>query len=345
MKNNKELYEQIMYSIAKHVKRAINEEMNALNEWKEDMGTQIIIIMGTPGCGKTYWMQHTAYDFFRKVEGITLSARELDVDHTLKKYQMMVFPTFCNRVLHYKNSVVVDGKTGRSIHDNKEAWRKFIENEQQRFNVLNREFGGNENNIPDLSLIDYEFCAPYITRYYNSLDQYKDKIEKEFVSAMEKKYFKKVFASDFSVRGEAKAEYNDNMIQKVITENKDVIIAISGAKMKHIDKICQFALNKEKATDKTVRIVFLNGSVDKAVYQDAQRERSGGEEFVREYADKVDKVWAALTDPNSKDYFKEKNIYKMYELKDALADDELSYPAWKMTKTYFNDKLAKISRK
>lgn len=334
--NKKKLYEQIIFSIAKQVKMALNE--GELNEWKEDMGTQIIIIMGTPGCGKTYWMQHTAYNFFRKVEGITLSARELDVDHTLKKYQLAVFPIFCNRVLNFKSMVVIDGKTGKNIHNNALAWQTFMKNEQQRFEVLNREFGGNENNIPDLSQIDYNFCAPYISRYYNAKDEFQPTIEKEFVKAMEKKYFKTVFASDFSVRGEAKAEYDDSLVQKVITENNDVIIAISGAKMKHIDTICQSALNKDKETDKTVRIVFLNGSVDKAVYQDAKRERSGGEQFVREYAKKIDAVWNSLIDPNSKDYYKNKNIYKIYELIDAKANDELSYPVWKLKKVYENNK-------
>ena len=334
--NKKTLYERIMISIAQQVKKALNE--GELNEWKEDMGTQIIIIMGTPGCGKTYWMQHIAYNFFRKVDGITLNARELDVDHTLKKYQLAAFPIFCNRVLNYKNMVVIDGQTGKNIHNKALAWQTFMKNEQKRFEILNMEFGGNENNIPDLTQIDYDFCAPYIARYDNAKEEFQPAIEREFVKAMEKKYFKSVFASDFSVRGEAKAEYDDNLVQKVVSENNDVIIAISGAKMKHINTICQSALNKEKSTDKTVRIVFLNGSVDKAVYQDAKRERSGGEKFVREYAKKVEAVWHSLTDSNSPDYFKNKNIYKMYELIDTKADDELSYPVWKLKNVYENVK-------
>ena len=34
-------------------------------EWKEDLTPQIIIIMGTPGCGKTFWMQHNGVEFFK----------------------------------------------------------------------------------------------------------------------------------------------------------------------------------------------------------------------------------------------------------------------------------------
>lgn len=157
---------------------------------------------------------------------------------------------------------------------------------------------------------------------------------------MEKEYFKKVFAGDFSVRGEAKEEYNENLIQKIVRENNDVIICISGAKMKHINTLCQSAMNKGVATDKTVRLVFLNGSVDKAVYQDSTRDRSAGEEFVRQYAERIETVWHELMDPNSPNYFKKKNIYKVYELKDIHADDELSHPAWKLVKTFVNDRIA-----
>ena len=34
-------------------------------EWKDDLTPQIIIIMGTPGCGKTFWMQHNGVEFFK----------------------------------------------------------------------------------------------------------------------------------------------------------------------------------------------------------------------------------------------------------------------------------------
>ena len=36
-----------------------------LTEHKEDLGSQVIMIMGTPGCGKTYWMQHNGIRFFK----------------------------------------------------------------------------------------------------------------------------------------------------------------------------------------------------------------------------------------------------------------------------------------
>ena len=45
-----------------------------INEWKEDLSAQVIMIMGTPGCGKTWWMQHNGIRFF-KTQGIKLNPK------------------------------------------------------------------------------------------------------------------------------------------------------------------------------------------------------------------------------------------------------------------------------
>ena len=141
---------------------------------------------------------------------------------------------------------------------------------------------------------------------------------------MKKEYFDKVFASDFSVRGKAKEEYNNNLIKKIKDINGDVFIAISGAKMSTIDKIVSLAPKSS-----TVRIVYLNGNVDKAVRQDAKRERSGGEKFVRDYANKIDKVWSEL-----KNTFSDKGINCIYEFEDKRANDLQSPPEWNMIKIH-----------
>lgn len=294
-----------------------------INEHKQDMTSQIIMIMGTPGCGKTYWMQHNGINFFKK-QGITLNPMELDIDHTLKKFQLEAFPDFCKRVLNYKNTTIINKKTGDSVHNNKEAWSTFINNEQENFEKLNKKFGGNDSNVPDLSKIDYGFCSPYISRYYNAADDNKSKIVDVFVNDMKKKYFNSIFASDFSVRGEAKEEYNDALLKKIKNTDSDVFIAISGAKMKTIDEISK--LCPENAT---CRIVYLHGNVDKAVQQDSKRERSGGEEFVRSYAARIDNVWDELLKT-----YKDKGIYKIYELTDNNDKNVDSFPDWELTKTY-----------
>lgn len=293
-------------------------------EWKEDLTPQIIIIMGTPGCGKTFWMQHNGVKFFKDECGITLNPMLLDIDHTLKKFQLEEFPNFCDRLISYKYYAIIDKKTGNSVHNNKAAWKAFIDNEQERFEELNFKFGGNASNVPDLSKIDYKFCAPYISRYYNAQKSEKGKVLNEFIDAMKKEYFDKVFASDFSVRGKAKEEYNNDLIRKVKDINGDVFIAISGAKMSTIDEIVNLA-----PKNATVRIVYLNGNVDKAVRQDAKRERSGGENFVRDYASKIEKVWNEL-----KNTFKDKGIYCIYEFIDVKANDSTSYPDWHLTKIH-----------
>ena len=298
-----------------------------LTEHKEDLGSQVIMIMGTPGCGKTYWMQHNGIRFF-KSQGITLNPKELDVDHTLKLFQILDFPKFCDRVLNYKNASVMN-KRGEDVHNKKNAWETFLDNELERYTKLNYDNRGLDSNIPDIHKIQYDFVAPWISRYENAADQNKKRVFDEFVSVMSKEYFNVVFASDFSVRGEAKEQYNKDLEDK-IKSNSDVFVAISGAKfdvIKEISNLC-------KSLGVTCRIVYLNGSVEKAVGQDARRERSGGAAFVMDYAAKIERVWNNLIDPSAPEYYKNNGIYNIYEFKDKYADDILSYPTWELDRIY-----------
>ena len=299
-----------------------------INEWKEDLGNQVIMIMGTPGCGKTYWMQHSGIKFF-KGQGITLNPKELDIDHTLKFFQVIDFPNFCNRVINFKNSTIFNKSNFKDAHNNDKAWQMFIDNEIERYTQLNKVNKGLATNIPDINLVKYEFVAPWLTRYDNAKEDSKDDVFKEFVNAMYKEYFNKVFASDFSVRGEAKNEYNQDVIRK-INGKSDLFIAISGAKFKHIKEIADHC----NRNNSTCRIVYLHGSLEKAIGQDARRERSGGKDFVVDYANKIDKTWEKLMDPSAEEYYKNNNIYNVYELVDTKADDLLSYPIWKLEKIY-----------
>ena len=297
-----------------------------INEWKEDLGNQVIMIMGTPGCGKTYWMQHNGIQFFKK-QGITLNPKELDIDHTLKIFQIIDFPKFCDRVIKYKSTSIMNKKG--SVHNNKNAWKTFIDNEKERYTKLNKANKGLDTNIPDLDKLDYEFIAPWLTRYENASNENKSKVFDEFAKVMFKEYFNKIFASDFSVRSEAKEQYNKDLIEKLGNKN-DAFVAISGAKFKTIKEIADIC----KENNTTCRIVYLNGSVEKAVGQDARRERSGGADFVIDYAEKINKVWDKLIDPSSDEYYKKNNIYRIYEFEDTNADDIMAYPAWSLKKIY-----------
>lgn len=297
-----------------------------INEWKEDLGNQVIMIMGTPGCGKTYWMQHNGIRFFKK-QGITLNPKELDIDHTLKLFQIIDFPKFCDRVIKYKSMSIMN-KNG-SVHNNKNAWKTFIDNEKERYTKLNKANYGLDTNIPDLDKLDYKFIAPWLTRYENASNENKSKVFDEFSKVMFKEYFNKVFASDFSVRGEAKEQYNRDLIEKLGNKN-DAFVAISGASFKTIKEIADIC----KQNNTTCRIVYLNGSVEKAVGQDARRERSGGANFVIDYAEKINKVWDKLIDSSADEYYKNNDIYTIYEFEDTNAYDILAYPVWTLKKIY-----------
>ena len=105
-----------------------------INEWREDLGNQVIMIMGTPGCGKTYWMQHNGIRFF-KSQGITLNPKELDIDHTLKIFQIIDFPKFCDRVINYRSASV--SNSNGDVHNKRDAWETFLDNEKDRYTKLN----------------------------------------------------------------------------------------------------------------------------------------------------------------------------------------------------------------
>ena len=299
-----------------------------INEWKEDLGNQVIMIMGTPGCGKTYWMQHNGIRFF-KSQGITLHPKELDIDHTLKYFQIIDFPNFCERIINYKNTTIFNKKNFKDAHNKDKAWEMFIDNEKKRYTELNQKNKGLATNIPQVELIDYKFVAPWLTRYDNAKEDQKEKIFNEFIKAMYNEYFNKVFASDFSVRNQAKEEYDVNLVTKIIGKS-DLFIAISGAKFKTIKNIADLC----KENNSVCRIVYLHGSLEKAIGQDAKRERSGGKDFVVDYANKIDKVWEKLIDPSSEEYYKNIGIYQVYELFDEKNDDIESYPVWKLNKIY-----------
>ena len=99
-----------------------------------------------------------------------------DRDTLESKVQSEEFQKFCESVIGFKNYTIVDMKTGVSAHNNKLAWKLFMENVQERF-----------SNVPGISKVEYGFCTPYLSRYYNATDKAKENVLKEFVVAMRKR--------------------------------------------------------------------------------------------------------------------------------------------------------------
>lgn len=99
-----------------------------------------------------------------------------DRDALEGKVQLEEIQELCDSVIGFKYYTIVDMKTGVSAHNNKLAWKLFMENVQEHF-----------RNVPDISKIEYGFCAPYLSRYYNATDKAKENVLKEFVVAMRKR--------------------------------------------------------------------------------------------------------------------------------------------------------------
>ena len=72
-----------------------------------------------------------------------------DRDALESKVQSEEFQKFCESVIGFKNYTIFDMKTGGSAHNNKLAWKLFIENVQERF-----------SNVPGISKKSMDF-APH----------------------------------------------------------------------------------------------------------------------------------------------------------------------------------------
>ena len=71
-----------------------------------------------------------------------------DRDTLESKVQSEEFQKFCESVIGFKNYTIFDMKTGVSAHNNKLAWKLFMENVQECF-----------RDVPGISKIEYGFCA------------------------------------------------------------------------------------------------------------------------------------------------------------------------------------------
>ena len=66
-----------------------------LTEWKQDMMPQCVVVVGGPGAGKTYWMNHSSKKFFQN----NIVPRKLDADHNLEKFQKEHMNVFAEQLL------------------------------------------------------------------------------------------------------------------------------------------------------------------------------------------------------------------------------------------------------
>ena len=299
-----------------------------VDEWKQDSFPQAIIIMGGPGAGKTYWMNHYAKKFFQN----NIEFKKLDSDHNLAKFQ--------REHMFQIAEDIIKGISATANSEEPSRYKTFLAVINRIQDEMNRQSDINHGTRLDISGIDYKFCKAWSDRYDRAQDSAKESVISKFQDAFFDEYFKSIFASDFSVRHMSKAEYKQDFQRKLRGEDynidfigsSDVIVAITGDELKKFQDVIDVVKDTH-----TVQVVYLNVPIEMSIRQDAQRDRSLGETLVREIMDGVHSTWEEL-----KSQFKEIGIYKMYEM--VPADPNAKYINWKLAKTYVNTDMIKAGR-
>ena len=303
---------------------------NIVLEFAADLKPQVVIVMGGPGAGKTYWMKNSASQFFRR----EFQAKQLDSDNNLVVVQRDNCSTLAREII-----IALSKESSSSQDTQKATFQKLIETTQSEYNASSEKNG---SPLTDLSKIDYRFCKAWADRMDRAAENQKEKVISEFQRAFEKEYFKTVFASDFSSRHISKKTYKKDMVRKLTgmdgaeyvqaTLANDVIVAITGDKIEKIDEIVELA----KSMDATVSIVYLNIPEERSIAQDAQRDRSVGPEMIRKKLAAIHDTWEELV----KEY-ETHGIFRMFELVPGPRTTEKTI-AWTISQQFLNkDMLAK----
>ncbi|MBQ6275330.1 MAG: hypothetical protein IJK62_01330 [Bacteroidales bacterium] len=294
-------------------------------EHRNDLKPIICIIIGGPGAGKTYWMQHQADAFLWQ------QFKQLDIDHTLKKYQLET----CNEVA----VKLITSLSDYGVHVN-QTKRKFDEVKQKIQSVLNERtdkvgsFGmyiditgiGLDSKIGKSTLWEWAKRMDKITKR-ERFDEFMNSFKSEFY----KTYFKDIFAGDFSRRDMASEEYDRNLRKKldnnIEDNNNSTCIAITGKSKGDIEWI----VSELKHTKSVVSVVYIDTPVENAIEQDRRRDRKVGEEFIRNTMEQISNTWEIL-----KQDFENMGIWKMFHLKpiydergtvkpDMMNDEKVQY--------------------
>lgn len=296
-----------------------------LTEFKQDLMPQCVVVIGGPGAGKTYWMNHNSKKFFQN----NITPRKLDSDHNLEKFQKKHMNEFAEQIMRaILPNVVSDAKS------RKKAFANAVAQEQE---AMDAAVGyGKISKTLDISDISYEFVKTWADRYSNAQDSKKDEVLGLYLKAFSKEYFDDLFASDFSVRKYSKEEYKKDFQSKLRGELEgldfvgpsDVIIAITGDELKKFEDIVNVCGKTHSIT-----VIYLDVPEEMSVRQDAERKRSLGEKMVKQILADVRSTWKELIDA-----YKGLGITKLVHM---VTNPNLKHPDWRVEKEYINYELLK----
>ena len=100
------------------------------------------------------------------------------------------FQELCGRIIRFERTCISD--MYGDVHNKKRAWVIFLEHEKERY----LESGdGPQKDSPPFEIIEYNFVAPWLTRYENASEDHKESIIMGFTNAMRERYYSKLFPS------------------------------------------------------------------------------------------------------------------------------------------------------
>lgn len=290
-----------------------------------DLKPIICIIIGGPGAGKTYWMQHKADAFLWQ------QFKQLDIDHTLQKYQLET----CNEVADELITSLSDYEV--CVNNTKRAFNKVKQEIQNCLNDRTDRVGSFGMYI-DITNIDVDSRIGNRTlwEWAKAMDKIdKDDKFEEFLSKYKnefyKTYFKTIFASDFSKRDKASVEYEKNLSTKlsddIFNNNNSTCIAITGKSESDI----KWIIDQVKHTDSVISIVYIDTPLEDAILYDKKRDRTVGEQFVRDAMGKISMTWDEL-----KQDYENMGIWKMFRLEPVKSKVTNQTKIYKVCETFTN---------
>ena len=108
-------------------------------------------------------------------------------------YLAVDFLGFCKRIIGFQTTTICNAHG--DVHNNKLAWKTFMENEKRRYEALSQAKKTPQINVQKLDEIEYQFVAPWMARYDNAAPKYKETVLQLFVAAMYDKYFQRIFVN------------------------------------------------------------------------------------------------------------------------------------------------------
>ena len=100
------------------------------------------------------------------------------------------FQELCTRIISFRRTCISD--MYGDVHNSKRAWTVFLNHEKERYLELG---DGSETVVPPFEIIEYDFVAPWLTRYENASEDHKESIIMGFTNAMRERYYSKLFPS------------------------------------------------------------------------------------------------------------------------------------------------------